>query len=1526
MKPIEHSSKAPRSIGGFAALRASRHFQGTGASAIVVAIFRLKIFGKEYVDDRYIPRRYISLATLTVLALLACFTGSSLAETGHGYAGLSFGSKGTAAGQMEDPAGVAVNDKTGDVYVVDKGNNRIDEFEANGTFIRAWGWGVGTGLGGFETCTEVLGCKAGVAGTGAGQLDAPEAIAVDNDATSASKEDVYVTNTEDKVIDKFSATGKYEGQLTGICEKGGASPPSCTGFIAFQTLNGVAIDPAGNVWAYWTAGGNGEIAEFGDTGSFLKTFNTNRGPNLGLAVDSSDNVYLVPGSGGVSKFDSTTGTEIVEFSGGVSGLAVDPKENDVYVDERGLIAQYGPFGEPYGTVIQEFGSEQLTDGGGSGLAVDSSSGTVYIADSTSDVVEAFTEGEKPGAPLAEAAEKITGTTATLKGELKPPTTELKYYFEYNVGTSCTGGSKTSVEEGKGKVSQKVTGLEPLVQYTFCLVAENTFGRTVGSPETFNTPAAPPTIESESVSSINAGGAHLEGTLNPNNETTECKFQYGPEPLLEKETTTTLCEPGTFAASFGQQGFGLNVGLEENKTYYYRVLATNGAGTTTDPTIEHFTTDFHPETPEAKPPSPLTKTEATLQGVLNPLSDHSSESPAGGVEFRYRQSATECQGGEPGPGEEHTVGPKTAPVGHEAETVEAELTGLLPGAQYTYCLIATNNAGEASAPSAPVTFTTLPAAPKVEGESAAGVTGTEANLNAQIDPNGVTTTYHFEYGTTTSYGEPPTALTELKGSLIASDTATATVGGLQPNTTYHYRVVAENEVGGKTETEGGEDETFTTPVQNTGSSQTCPANEQRRAEQPYGLELPDCRAYEMVSPLETFGNDATEEPGGGLVQAGTVRASEDKEKEAKGVEEAPAVTYRARGSFAEPTGGGYEGQFLSRRNSAKDRWETRSITAPLDEAPAPVRDVYKGVYFTPELTEGLVSTSDVLTHEAIPGFMQLYRANFAEGSYQLVSNLEENAFDGEKYELAENETFPLGASTDLSHVVFQAGEEDQEASQLYGFVDGRVLEESVSNAGEPWSASVGYHSGNGELVAQNVWHAMSADGSRVVFTHGRGEGPLYVRQNGEQMQSPIKNANTPGEECEEPADACTIELAAGPARYWGANTEDTKIFYTEGGNLYEYTLPAGGVSGTATPLTHAGEVQGVVQISEDGSYVYFVANGVLGDAAAHGATLGNCEVNEQGNKATGTACNLYVSHEGGEPSFIATLSANDGSDWLPGPVKDSAVIAPGVLGGARLAFTSEESLTGYDNEPAEPKDCTEVSHGETVFIPCGEIYLYDAEVGTLACASCNPTGARPVGGASLSHGGPGHESGDYRPRALLADGRLFFDSRDALVPHASDGRQNVYEYEDGHVYAISNVAGGQESFFLDASPDGQDVFFGSSDKLLPEDTGNGVVVWDARAGGGFPVTVAPQACATAEACRAASPPTPGVYGPPPSATFSGPGNVSPPPPAVVKPKAKVVKCKKGEVKKKVKKKETCVKKPKEKSKAKKSAHTNRRAHS
>ncbi len=212
------------------------------------------------------------------------------------------------------------------------------------------------------------------------------------------------------------------------------------------------------------------------------------------------------------------------------------------------------------------------------------------------------------------------------------------------------------------------------------------------------------------------------------------------------------------------------------------------------------------------------------------------------------------------------------------------------------------------------------------------------------------------------------------------------------------------------------------------------------------------------------------------------------------------------------------------------------------------------------------------------------------------------------------------------------------------------------------------------------------------------GRLYVRENAEQPQSPMS-----GEECTDAGDACTVQVdaaeqgAVGPGgggRYWGASADGSKVFFTdeskltvgstaEAGkpDLYEYAIENGRIYGHLTDLTvaKAGEhadVQGVVQISEEGAYVYFVATGDLAGNARSGAP------------------NLYVSHEGGAPVFIATLAEGslDAEDWgsfagIPptygGPGVNAAVVTPD---GTRVAFISHRSLTGYDNMMSEGTSC------------------------------------------------------------------------------------------------------------------------------------------------------------------------------------------------------------------------------------------------
>ncbi len=305
------------------------------------------------------------------------------------------------------------------------------------------------------------------------------------------------------------------------------------------------------------------------------------------------------------------------------------------------------------------------------------------------------------------------------------------------------------------------------------------------------------------------------------------------------------------------------------------------------------------------------------------------------------------------------------------------------------------------------------------------------------------------------------------------------------------------------------------------------------------------------------------------------------------------------------------------------------------------------------------------------------------------------------------------------------------------------------------------------------------------------------------------------------------------------------------------------------------------------------------------------------------CNLYVRHEG-VTRFVATLAAHDHSDWSDVP--DAPVrMSPN---GQWLAFMSSANLAGYD-----PRDA--VSR-----VADQEVYLYDAAANHLSCASCNPSGASPVGFlgpegfvgekegiASLVPGWTQFEasSARYQSRFVGDNGRVFFDSKDALVPNDVNGAQDVYEYEPesspvgqhpcsravasgslvykpargyevesrsgeepaGCVGLISAGTSPDESTFLDASESGGDVFFLTTSKLSSADFDNAPDVYDAHECTAAsacppPSAVATRPCDTEASCKAGASPQPLIFGTPASGTFSGPGNVSPPP-AGAKPK-------------------------------------------
>jgi hypothetical protein len=553
----------------------------------------------------------------------------------------------------------------------------------------------------------------------------------------------------------------------------------------------------------------------------------------------------------------------------------------------------------------------------------------------------------------------------------------------------------------------------------------------------------------------------------------------------------------------------------------------------------------------------------------------------------------------------------------------------------------------------------------------------------------------------------------------------------------------------------------------------------------------------------------------------------------------------------------------------------------------------------------------------------------------------------------------GATPDLSrallysHVALTATPIAGEG-ELYEWSAGMPADEtlqlvSLLPAGEGGGPASGSHTSVGSNLAQaesGARHSISNDGSRIFWGNelSNGDLTLYMRDTVKRETVRLDVPQSEGLSNEFPhaifqiasSDGSRMFFTDGRAVFGDPVARLTSQSGEEGQDLYECEIveEAGELACKLTDLTpetggQSAEVQNqVVGASEDGSYLYFVANGVLGDGAERGAKRGTCRYSADFSESFSSdeTCNLYEYHDG-TIAFIATLSHEDEFAWGRGDPEAGSAHAIGFqtarvsADGRFVAFMSDRSLTGYDNLDA--------NSGK----PDMEVYLYDAVSGHLACVSCNPTGGRPIGvevrgfehfeartrtheqdvadvhnrggafsleswvAANLVGGdevGLGSSTALYQPRSLSDGGRLFFNSEDPLVAQAVNGNEDVYEFEPegmgsctastvtfddktgGCVFLISSGISPEESGFMDASEDGKDVFFMTAAKLVSQDHDDAYDIYDAH----LCTTVAPCAgapvspppCNSGESCKAAPSPQPPIFGSPSSATFTGKGNV------------------------------------------------------
>jgi hypothetical protein len=719
------------------------------------------------------PRLIYAPATLLIsLAVLALSNTPAMAFEGHAL-GASFGPGGVGSGRFSNPQGVAVDQGTGNVYVYDVGAGAVYKFSAVGTpeDFSALGSNEITGIGGFYE-------------------EAAQEISVDS-SNGPDKGDIYVANN--KVVRIYAESGSFLGELSG------------------GEMCGVAVDPSGEVYVgiypetvRRYAPVTNPVTNVEETGSITGVREV-----CNVAADSAGDVYAADYSGGITKYDAQ------QFgSPSPTGISVDPRgrtlavgagNSDVYIDELEDLAQYSPAGALLAR-LGDGGSNALT--GSQGVAINTTSGTVGSGDvyvsSPSSTVDIYTPVTVP-TTNTDLPGSITGTTAVLHGDVEDPGSiagGVGYYFSYNRGSSCVGpGSSESTPDdgganatGSGDVHEEtmISGLEVSTTYTVCFVTSSSGGEVFGQPQQLTTSAAAsPGLESESASSVGASTATLQAQINPEKEETTCGvFQYLTESEFDASQyatpKTVACEP----SSLGEGETGVSVeagvaGLQPATRYHYRVLATNHTGTSTG-TDQTFTTLPLPPEVSTGQASPATGSSETITGTVNPQGNDLWETT---YRIQYGLSIA--------------YGSQTQGQAGSGDT-SVEVSGVIsepPSGTYHYRIVAKNAGGETVG--VDQTFTIAGIAPVIGAESAQFVNENSATILADLNPDEAETTYEVQYGTSTAYGAstPPAeivALTSSQGTITA-------ITGLQPGTTYHYRLTATSPAGSAY----GQDQTFRT---------------------------------------------------------------------------------------------------------------------------------------------------------------------------------------------------------------------------------------------------------------------------------------------------------------------------------------------------------------------------------------------------------------------------------------------------------------------------------------------------------------------------------------------------------------------------------------------------------------------------------------------------------------------------------------------------------------------------------------------
>jgi hypothetical protein len=943
----------------------------------------------------------------------------------------------------------------------------------------------------------------------------------------------------------------------------------------------------------------------------------------------------------------------------------------------------------------------------------------------------------------------------------------------------------------------------------------------------------PTVRDHSVALSDIG--HTDATVRAEVELsgggpiTECEVVYGTTRAYGEPAAS--CSPDPSGSNFTQDTpvTAHLTGLATGTEYHFAIVVRNadGAGYGLDRTFSPAAVlDLSTE-----PATDITDGTATFRGALNPDGMQTTYHFDYGVAGDLSDSTAES-----------TIS------GTGEQQVSFPATDLPAGKEVQYRLVASNSLGTTNGS---IQSFTVAGPPAVSALRASNVLSEEADLEGRIDAIGYPTTYQFEYGPTTQYGSVIPVGEGDAGEATEGKKVSEHVSGLEPGRVYHFRLVATNEWGTTT----SEDTTFNF------LPEPCP-NEHVRQQMKSSF-LPDCRAYELVSPENAEG--AQIYPGSEALVQGSKgfpafkQVGNRREIQNTGLANSPSrfAFYAGLGGIAgldapdamldmytsTRTDNGWKTTFSGIQGDEASGTGRKVCSISLDEcidhiinnpfepdpeyasgesaprnggflfdldgnkigtAPTNFETVEEGKKFngdirpSPDFTHFAFSSRNAVFAEGgqteSPG--SAYDNDLENGSVTLISLLS----NGQPIPAGGEGPFqfitipPTGVSRDGSHILMET-RAPEGGHRLYMRVnDATTYEIGLPEGAEP---------GEGPGVK---FIAMSSDGSRVAFratqrllpadTDDSADIYLWQENGGAPTLTLLTQANGQGnsDDCNASwTDKCSVELLE--------TEEGDRTGFTDipGQELEYQDVTFGGIDSKMA--------------SSSGGVFFFSPEDLAGPALHNGK-------------------NLYLANDG-DVHYVATLGASQTIDRIQ--------ISPD---GEHAGFLTRARLTSYDNEGFE------------------EMYRYTPSTGNLVCVSCLPNGEAPTADVEASHNGP----------FMSNDGRVFFASADPLVPADSDPYHipDVYEYVGGRPQLISSgtssngkAPGGAGAFVAETlglesvSSSGQDVFFSTTDTLVPQDhNGNFAKIYDARTNGGFEVAETAAPCVAADECHGAGAATPG----------------------------------------------------------------------